>query len=101
MAAFVLPGAFSISHARQDVSFNNDILPILSENCLECHGPDKAARKAKLRLDRREGDKDWPALVKRISSTDPEERMPPPKTGKKLKSKQIKILRKWIESGSK
>ncbi len=101
LAAFVLQGAFSISHARQEVSFNNDILPILSENCFECHGPDKAARKAKLRLDRKGGDKDWSALVKRINSRDPEEQMPPPKTGKKLKPKQIEMLRGWVESGSK
>ena len=50
---------------------------------------DKAARKAKLRLDRKGGDKDWSALVKRINSRDPEEQMPPPKTGKKLQPKQI------------
>jgi len=100
-AAFILQGAFSISHAKQEVSFNNDVLPILSGNCFECHGPDKAARKAHLRLDRKEGDKDWSALVKRITSTDPEEQMPPPKTGRKLKPKQIEMLRRWVESGSK
>ncbi|MFP6900732.1 MAG: PSD1 and planctomycete cytochrome C domain-containing protein [Opitutales bacterium] len=81
--------------------FNTDVLPILSENCFECHGPDKAARKADLRLDRKGGDKDWSALVKRITSRDPKEVMPKPKTGKKLKPEQIEMLRKWVESGSK
>ena len=28
------------------IQFNRDIRPILSENCLACHGPDPAARKA-------------------------------------------------------
>ena len=101
LAGFVLSGALSITHAKQEVRFNNDVLPILSENCFECHGPDKAARKADMRLDRKGGNKDWPALVKRITSRDPEEKMPPPKTGKKLKPVQIGMLRKWVKSGSK
>src|SRR2546426_3673525 len=33
------------------VQYSRDVLPILSANCLLCHGPDEKARKAGLRLD--------------------------------------------------
>src|SRR5207244_1251118 len=37
---------------KAKLGYNRDIRPILAENCFPCHGPDSAARKADLRLDR-------------------------------------------------
>src|ERR1700676_496123 len=37
------------------IDFAHQIRPILSENCFTCHGPDDHQRKAKLRLDTKEG----------------------------------------------
>src|SRR5258706_11348154 len=76
------------------VEFNRDIRPILSENCYQCHGPDKNARKADLRLDTKEGlfapiDGNSPIvagslqkseLYRRITTSDREEVMPKPKS---------------------
>ena len=78
----------------QEIDFNRDIRPILSENCFACHGQDASHRKADLRLDVREaaieagaivpGDAEASALVERIMSEEPSERMPPPKSHRVL-----------------
>ena len=97
------------------VSFNRDVRPILSEHCFPCHGPDAQARRAGLRLDLREealqpaksqalpivpGDPASSELVARITSSDDNDLMPPPKFQKKLTAVQIEILRKWIADGA-
>jgi hypothetical protein len=97
------------------IDFARQIRPILSENCFVCHGPDDGQRKAKLRLDTREGartelreggfaivpgDPKNSVLLKRILSHDPDERMPPPKTNKKLTPQQAELIKQWIEQGA-
>src|ERR1700733_7900702 len=92
------------------MSYNRDIRPILSDNCFACHGPDKNKRKAKLRLDDRESavslkaviekKPDDSELIKRITSTDPKEMMPPPEAHKSLTDAQKRLLRLWIEQGA-
>ena len=101
--------------ASPQVDFSRDILPLLSENCFQCHGPDEATREAGLRLDQRDGilaqaDSGLAAvvpesaenseLVKRIISADPDLLMPPPESGKKLSATDIKRLKKWIDTGA-
>ncbi len=96
--------------AADKLEYNRDIRPILAENCFACHGADSAARKAELRLDRREkategmvivpGKPKESELVTRILSTDPEEQMPPPKTKKSLTAEQKEILQRWIAEGA-
>ena len=45
------------------LEYNRDMRPILAENCFACHGPDSAARKANLRLDRRDDAMEVKAIV--------------------------------------
>jgi Protein of unknown function (DUF1553)/Protein of unknown function (DUF1549)/Planctomycete cytochrome C len=97
------------------LNFARDVRPILSENCFACHGPDDRKRKAKLRLDIREGafaeregaepvivlgKPDESDLIDRIENDDPELKMPPKTSGKQLTAEQIAVLRRWVEQGA-
>jgi hypothetical protein len=103
------------STRADDISFNRDVRPILSEYCFACHGFDAKQRKADLRLDVAEGayaDRDGNPPLKpgnlleselwlRVISDNPEEVMPPPATKKSLTAAHKETLRKWIEQGAK
>ncbi len=91
--------------------FNRDIRPILSNNCFQCHGPDEATRKAKLRLDTKDGafakmgvivpgKAANSRLIQRITTTDPNRLMPPPESGHKLTTAQIETLQRWVNEGA-
>jgi hypothetical protein len=89
------------------VDFNRDVRPILSENCFACHGFDAKQRKADLRLDTKDGvanavkgAKTHDDLLKRVKSSDPDEMMPPPDSGKSLTERQRAVLVRWVEQGA-
>src|SRR3954447_1421238 len=90
------------------IDFSRDILPILSDNCFQCHGPDARARKAKLRLDTRSGAQGVVVphksgeseLVRRINAAPGDGLMPPPKTNRKLTAGQKELLRRWVDEGA-
>jgi len=96
------------------VSFGREVLPILSDNCFRCHGPDEAERKAGLRLDTREGatagrngrppivpgDPERSEVLARMLTHDPDELMPPPTTKRALSAGQIETFRRWIAEGA-
>jgi len=96
-------------------SFSRDILPILSDHCFACHGPDEHARKGGLRLDTREGalapgdsgagavvpgNSGSSEVIRRIHTTDADDQMPPAKVNKPLSTEQISLLTGWIDAGA-
>ena len=91
------------------VQYDRDVRPILSDNCFQCHGPDAERREADLRLDVEAsakesvivpGSPDESELVIRVTSGDPDLRMPPVDSNKQLSAGQIDILRRWIDQGA-
>ncbi len=107
----------SILHANVDsnesasVDFSRAIRPILAKQCFSCHGPDKQESgvalhefaKATIESDSGlkpivPGDLNASELLRRISSEDPSQRMPPEGPG--LSKRQVDLFRKWVESGA-
>jgi len=118
-SAFALAFAFAAGgsplSAAEPVSFSREVLPILSDACFACHGPDEKARKGGLRLDteagaRGAGDSGERAIVpgagdagevmRRLLSADPDEAMPPPTSNHKIAPEQVALLRRWIDEGA-
>ncbi|MFZ4509215.1 MAG: DUF1549 domain-containing protein, partial [Fimbriimonas sp.] len=95
------------------VNFSREVLPILSDKCFLCHGPDSGSRQAGLRLDQAEsayarrpdgsfaivpGNPAKSLLVGRIhSKSNP---MPPASSGKTLSKTEIDTLTRWIAEGA-
>ena len=104
-----------VSLAAEPINFSREVRPILSENCVACHGPDDKKREAKLRLDDETsakatrdgaaaivpGHPEKSAIIERIESKDPDDVMPPPKMHKTVSGPQLAVLKEWIKQGAK
>src|SRR5258707_6636116 len=101
--------------ASRAVSYLREVRPILTQHCFQCHGPDEAARKGKLRLDLKDqafaeragkhaiapGKLEDSLAWQRISTDETGKRMPPEGKAEPLTKKQIATLKAWIEQGAK
>lgn len=105
-----------LAGAAPPVDFQREVQPILAEYCLHCHGADAKHRKAKLRLDTRDGAvaggrsgepavapgmPDASELIVRVVSTDADLVMPPPSEKKLLTDAQRSTLKRWVAEGAK
>jgi hypothetical protein len=103
--------ASAAADATSTPGYNRDIRPILADHCFACHGPDSGTRQAELRLDTAEGahervivpgDSAASEVMARVTSDDPDVRMPPAESKKPpLTPQQVEMLRKWIDAGAK
>jgi len=93
----------------EEIDFNRDIRPLLSDNCFHCHGPEATHREADLRLDIEAdakasvivaGDVES-ELILRLTSDDEDTVMPPPNSEKKLTAEQKTLFKNWIQQGAK
>ena len=99
-----------LARAEDPILYGRDIRPLLSDRCFTCHGPDRRGQENELRLDSQEeaikgavavGSPEKSELISRISTDDPELKMPPPASGKKpLTAEEAELLRRWIQDGA-
>jgi cytochrome c553 len=105
------PAIRAAANEPQGVDFARDVRPILVRSCHKCHGEEK--QKGGLRFDRRKealgasdsgkkavvpGKAGESELIRRVESTDADERMPP--KADPLSRDEIDTLRAWIEAGA-
>ena len=99
-------------HPDDEVRFSRDVRPILNQNCMPCHGGVRQKNGVSF-LFREEalgtgksgkrtivpGKPDQSELIARVTSSDPEVRMPYHAAA--LLPQQIELLRRWIKQGAK
>lgn len=96
-----------------EISFAKDIRPILNDHCVACHGGvkqasrlsfiyrDKALQPAKSgEIPVVPGSPVDSELIRRVTSEDPDVRMPPPDHGPALDQRSVDLLTKWIADGA-
>jgi mono/diheme cytochrome c family protein len=102
---------WALASVEGAVDFEVEVLPILEDHCIDCHGEEK--QKSGLRLDTalgllRGGESGEALLVggksaesylfKRVSTAVAKEAMPP--KGKRLSAEQVAVLQRWIDEGA-
>ncbi|GAB5402938.1 MAG: DUF1553 domain-containing protein [Aureliella sp.] len=110
IAALLLAGASPAG--EHDVDYVRDIKPMLAQKCAACHGAIR--QEAGLRLDYGDAirlggdsgvvvdstDATASSVIERVTTDDPDLRMPPEGEGEALDESQVQLLVHWISSGA-
>ena len=109
---------FTVSSSVQssdNINFDRQIRPILTEHCYACHGPDNRQRRGGLRLDQQHatqkrlpsgrlaivpGNPAASPLWQRITASKASLRMPPVNSGRALNAVERELIRNWIQQGA-
>ena len=113
LAAAFLASTLQAQSASNRADFNRDIRPLFAKRCTACHGGVKAAGKVSFvyreqalangKSGKRAiapGRPEDSELMRRVTSSDPDERMPQPDHGPALSTTEIDTLRRWIADGA-
>ncbi len=108
--------ATALAADEAKIEFNRDVRPILSSKCFRCHGQEEASREGGFHLTEREsaigeadsseipivpGDSEASELIRRLTTDDDSERMPPPETKMPaVTPEEIAVLQRWIDQGA-
>lgn len=110
-----VPIALSQTGNAGEIKFNQQIRPILIENCTTCHGGVKQAGDVSFIYRQQAlgkgksgksiivpGKPEESEMIRRLTTNDPDDRMPPPKEHPKPLSKEnIELLTEWVRQGAK
>jgi mono/diheme cytochrome c family protein len=104
-----------VKSSLADDAVAQQVRSIFSNRCFACHGPDPETRQGGFRLDKSDsmlaeadsgevpvvpGDPEASELLRRITSGDEGERMPPPDFGQPLEPSEMALVKAWIEQGA-
>ncbi len=111
IAVAVIASAWLISANNTEVDYSTQVKPIINQHCITCHGGVRAKANfsllfrdlamAKAKSGKRAiipGDPDHSEMIRRLTLSDPDERMP--YHHEPLSKDEIDILRKWIKEGA-
>lgn len=113
---FALLAVVNSGSAAEEIDFQRDIRPLLSDRCFKCHGFDEEMQEADLGLHTfaaatrdlggyqaiKPGESGASELIARLVSEDPKEVMPPPKANKpRFSPEEVALMKRWIDQGAK
>ncbi len=111
-AVLVAPALADDKPAAQSKVTYSQVHAVFAKHCLSCH--DAKEHKGKLVMESHDlilkggkkgpavvaGDPDKSSIYQRITTDDPDDRMPPPDKGEKLSGPEIALIRDWIKGGA-